>query len=147
MTFANTLRELGGYPWLVQHADPDEFVHVVEERFGALRDRGFQLAPNLGGDTVRYESSTVSVMIYKLELEHSASLRIGLLDQPRDAITDAELVALAGVAANRSHVSWRDAVAELAAELFMYGERALAGDPAEFLRAKELRRRYTEQFT
>lgn len=73
--------------------------------------------------------------------------RVGLLAEPRDALTEAEMLTTAGASEHSDSSASDDGLPRLADHLRKYGTRALAGDPQVFEEARALRRRYTEHYT
>jgi hypothetical protein len=130
-------------------SEPDtrqfDFGQVVEDQFSPLLEQGFQLVRR-GPDALRYESPTVFVKIFTLDLEHAVDLDVGLLTAPRNQVSLAGLLALAGEPATGPVGLSTEAVSAMATALFRYGGRALSGDAAEYARATELNRRYAAEF-
>ena len=90
-------------------------------------------------------------MIFYVERERYLGLRVGLMAQPKDALTEAEMLTLAGVGSlpglyPESSADLSGALDALAERLRLFGVRVLAGDPAVFDDARALRRTHTERF-
>ncbi len=119
--------------------------------FGPLLPPKFALV-EVGQRSARYQSDRgVFVLVFHDPADRYVGFKVGLLSEPRDALTDAEVRRLAGAtelrglaAAPGSDLS--DVLHELALRLVEYGEDALAGDPTVFDRARELRRDYTQRY-
>ena len=93
----------------------------------------------------------VFVRVFYSEREQFLGLRVGLAAQPRDALTDTEMLVTAGAGDLGGLYPDDDeldaALYELADRLQRYGDRALSGDPRVFDEARALRRKHTEHYT
>jgi len=119
---------------------------------GFLLADGFHLVAE-GPHEIRYESmSGVFVRVFHATDDHYLGFRVGLIAEPRNALTQTEMLAIAGAPTLRG--SFPDplpppgeALIELARRLREYGAEALAGERSVFDTARDLRRTYTAQFT
>ena len=125
---------------------------MAQDAFAFLLAMGFDLAAD-GPYEVRYESAAgVFVRVFHATDDHYLGFRVGLTAEPRDAVTERELLAvmqapeLPGLFPNPTSLP-KEALSELARRLRNYGARALAGDRAIFDKARVLRRAHTEGYT
>jgi hypothetical protein len=121
----------------------------VEGAFGFLCARGF--TPSSSEREVRFESPVgVFVRVFYTEREQHVGLQVGLVAEPRDALTEAEMLVTGGAGDLPGLFTETDdfdtALGALADRLQRYGERALAGDAAVFEEATALRRMHTARY-
>lgn len=129
------------------------FVAIVAEEFGFLAERGFHSVVE-DEARVRFDRADgLFVSVFFDQYDRYVGFRIGLASQPRNALTDAELVKLSGAAPDRSALPFVEqadqllgAVARAANDLRMHGDRPLSGDEGVYEEAMELRRAHTDQY-
>ena len=128
----------------------DEFDERANTAFSFLLTRGFRRdadpAPRL-----RFVNDTgVFVDVFHIPLERYTGFKVGLTSQPRDALNNEELRSVEKVQRLPSRlgpIESSEPLEALARLLEEHGERVLSGEQGVFEEARELRRRYTEQFT
>lgn len=117
----------------------------------AFLDPAFAVVAQTQSD-VRFESATgVFVRVFHASDDGYLGFRVGLLEEPRDALTDTDFLTLSGAGDLAGlFVHHEDdvgvALTELARRLRVYGASALAGDRSIFEQARALRRAYTERY-
>lgn len=127
-----------------------EFEERASTAFSFLLARGFRRDAT-PPPTVRFvNDSGVFVDVFHIPFERYIGFKVGLTSQPKDAINNEELRTVENVQRPRSHFGATepsDPLEALAHLLEAHGERVLSGEQGVFDEARELRRRYTEQFT
>jgi hypothetical protein len=130
---------------------PRTLVDMIATEFVFLIERGFHATVE-GKNSVLYaNASGVFVRVFRDPIDKYVGFRVGLASRPKDALTAAEIVRLAGVTAHRGEypegIDQLDAtVARVAQELRTYGERPLSGEVAIFDEAMEMRRQHTRSY-
>ena len=116
-------------------AEAKTFVDHVHQESAFLTTHGFLTVQESDTEVMFESPSGVFVRFLYSPREEWVGFRVGLLSEPRDAVSDAELARLAGVTSER-HLTGEGglgaAVAESAAILRQLGARALQGDPSVF---------------
>ena len=127
------------------------FATAVKTSASYLEASGFRLTSE-EATRLRYESSDGVFVLFFLDLQdHYVGFRVGLVTKPRDALTESEVLYLAGQNMPGQYPESPDelerAVVEAARRLREYGQDALSGAPSIYETASALRKDHTERYT
>ncbi len=127
------------------------FPKAVKRNVGFLEASGFSLTDE-ESERVRYESPAgVFVLLFRDRIDHFVGFRVGLVAHPKDTLTEAEVLSLAGQRLPGqfpgSPDEIEDAVAEVARRLREYGEEALSGATSVYEAAHALRKAHTQKYS
>jgi hypothetical protein len=127
------------------------FPKAVKSSAGDLEASGFRLTSE-DPVRVRYESTRgVFVLFFRDPQDYYVGFRVGLVAEPKDALTETEVLRLAGQHLDGLYPDSPEelpaAVSEVARRLREFGQEALTGAPPVYEAAVALRKVHAEKYT